>query len=172
MKFFTYTITCILLIAFLGLFILKKPNGETWLSLGDLLPQTSSLDHQIDTLNDKFSKLYDKLSKTDNHHQSELIKIYRWQDGQGNWSYSDSPTNVSESEEVFINPNDMIVLPDLTETHVNSVKALNTDKKTSEPLLTRPINKILTLYEDTNNVQALMDAREQQISQAIHDNKK
>lgn len=169
MKFFVYVITCLVIIAFLGLFIVKKPNGETWLTINDLLSDKIIIADKIEPIREQFSALYQRIIVSTNH-QSDDVKIYRWQDKNGHWSYSDHPSSLTENEEVQLDPDDVIVLPALTSPEHNSSSSKNTEHTVQEASLTPSTNKVLELYKDANNVQKLINERQQNLSDTIKNN--
>jgi hypothetical protein len=74
MKFFVYLISIIAIIALAGLFVFKQPNGQAWLSLDDLLPNTQIINEKIDIVTKKVSEVFD-------NNQAEIdnkVKVYRW----------------------------------------------------------------------------------------------
>lgn len=168
MKFFVYLISIIAIIALAGLFVFKQPNGQAWLSLDDLLPNTQIINEKIDIVTKKVSEVFD-------NNQAEIdnkVKVYRWKDSNGNWSYSDKPDASMKNEEIQFDPENIIKLPSID---VPSVNLSNTNSKvkqgseSSNTLLTSP-SKVVELYKDANNVQTLMDARQKKLSKVIKDN--
>ena len=169
MKFFIYVITCLLIIAFLGLFIVKKPNGETWLTINDLLPDKIIIADKIEPISEQLSAVYQRITASTNH-QSDDVKIYRWQDKNGHWGYSDQPNSSTENEEVRFYPDDVIVLPALSSSENNLSGSKKTEHTIQETSLTPSTNKVLELYKDANNVQNLINERQQNLSEAIKNN--
>ncbi len=173
MKFFVYLISFILILALMGLFVLKKPTGQAWLTIDDVLPKTLMIDKEIKSITDKLSIAYENITtnKDSLTEQSNEVKIYRWKDSNGNWVYSDKLKNSVESEEVLLDPNDVIVLPAFEVSTNNSPNSYSPQKgnKASPSSLTAPPSKVLNLYKDANNVQKLMDERQHNISKAIKD---
>jgi len=168
MKFFVYLISFILILALMGLFVLKKPNGQTWISVNDLLPNTSMIDGKIKSFTGKILLAYESFRSAENN-KIELgneVKIYRWKDSNGNWSYSDKPNASVESKQVFLDPKDIVVLPAF-EVPTNDDLLQKNNKALPSSLPTSP-SKILDVYKDANNVQKLMDDREQNINKAIN----
>lgn len=173
MKFFIYLISIILILSLMGLFILKKPNGQAWIVIGDFLPNTFIFDKEIESIADKFKVTYESFTASESNQvgQGSEVKVYRWKDSKGNWSYSDKPRESADSEEVFFDPKDIVVLPEFKATLNDFSKPAPPIKKekTLPSSLTTSPSKVLDLYKDANNVQKLMDGREQSISEAIKD---
>lgn len=167
MKFFAYLMTVILIIALAGLFIFKKPNGQAWLSVNNLLPTTQVIKAKIDLAGNEIQQLLNSASPE----KESNVKVYRWKDSNGNWSYSDKPNASTSSEAVFFDAKDIVVLPTIK---TPDVDLPNIDEKPDngapKTLMTTP-TKVLELYKDANNVQKLMDAREDKLSDAIKNSK-
>jgi len=164
-KIFLYLLSIIVIIALMGLFVIKKPDGQAWLSLDDLSFKTHEIENTVKSLTNKFSVAYDNYTKEDD----SQLKIYRWKDNNGNWSYSDNPESAAHSEEVFLDPKAIVVLPAVelsTNTLPNSIK--KHDKATPSTESNVP-SKVLSIYKDANNVQNIMNDRQQTISKAIKD---
>ncbi len=167
MKFFVYLTSIISIIALTGLFVFKQPNGQPWLSLDGFLPNGQVMDEKINSVTSKLKQVFEKyaLEKENN------VKVYRWKDSNGHWSYSDKPQAPFESEEILFNPKDIIVLPAFDAPTIDSSK-LNSKEKhdnvSPNSVITTP-SKVLDLYKDANNVQKLMNARQQKVSKAIED---
>lgn len=168
MKFFVYLASILLIIALAGLFVLKKPNGQTWLSAESFLPTTQLIKEKVNTAKSHLQSML----KTDTLESEASTPIYRWKDSNGDWNYSDKPSSTIPSEEVFLDSKDVIVLPafDVSSVKSNTVNSKNkADNSPSNTLVPTP-SKVLDLYKDANNVQKLMDTREQEISKAIKEN--
>ena len=165
MKLFLYLISVIVIIALMGLFVIKKPDGQAWLSLDDLSFNTHEIENTVKSLTSKLSVVHDNYTKEDD----SQLKIYRWKDSKGNWSYSDNPESEMQSEEVFLDPKAIIVLPSLelsTNDLPNSIKKHDTVSSSTE---SNAPSKVLSIYKGANNVQKIMDERQQTISKAIKD---
>jgi hypothetical protein len=170
MKFFFYLTSIIIIVALMGLFVLKKPDGQPWFTVEGLLPKKVTIESNISDMKEKLLVTYEKLSLPDDSKltQGRDVKIYRWKDSNGDWSYSDKPKVSAENEAVFLDPNDVIVVPAFkaaSNTLPQAKSATKEDNATPSLLTTSPSN-ILNLYEDANNVQKLMDTRQNTIEKA------
>ena len=177
MKNFIYLLSCILILAIAGLFVLKNPSGKAWLTTNDLLPNTVLVEQKVKSITEQVLAAYDNLSITENSQKSEL-KIYRWKDSSGNWHYSDTPQLSGNSEEVQFDANDITVLPAFEaaenktiNTNVNNSvnNSVNTRANTAAP---NTPNKIVNLYQDAKSVQKLMDNRAENIAKTVENNTK
>jgi hypothetical protein len=146
---------CLLVtIAFVGPMVLKKPDGTPFMK--------SPLD-------------WFSTSTTSSHNNesssSTIQSFYKWQDDDGTWHYADKPPAGKNIETVTVN------------THTNLLQGLRVDKKKEQTVLektpevqvesssialpmTVPIEKVLKLVEDANNVQQLVDDRNKKIEHA------
>lgn len=163
MKLFMYLLSIILIIALSGLFIFKQPNGQAWLSVNSFIPNTQRMDEVINLARQKLHQLFE----SDLSEKEGAIKVYRWKDSNGHWNYSDNPKASTKSEEVIFDPKDIQVLPTF---NASSADLSNSKKKydnSEQKTLSTSPSKVLELYQDANNVQKLMDARQDKISKAI-----
>lgn len=168
MKVFVYLISIIAIIALAGLFVFKQPNGQAWLSLDGFLPDTQVINEKINLVTKKVHKIFDNNKAEINN----KVKVYRWKDSNGNWSYSDNPDASMENEEMLFDPKNIVVLPAFDVPTVNSSDTNSKEKHDNvspNTLMTSP-RKVLELYKDANNVQQLMDDRQKKVSKAIKDN--
>lgn len=166
MKFFTYLLSIISIIALTGLFIFKQPNGQAWLSVNSFIPNTQRMDEAINLARKKLHQLFE----SDLSENEGAIKVYRWKDSNGHWNYSDNPKVSTKNEEVFFNPKDILVLPTFNTPSVDLSNSKEKYDNTEPKALGTSPSKVLELYQDVNNVQKLMDARQDNISKAIKEN--
>jgi hypothetical protein len=165
MKLFVYLLPIILIIAVAGLFFLKQPNGQAWLSVDDFVSNTQIISEKINLATNKLNAVFEKpISKNDG-----TIKVYRWKDSNGHWSYSDKPKASIESEEILFDQKNSVVLPVFS---LPTVDTLNSNPKekfdSSAPNTSlNTTSKVLELYKEAKNVQKLMDARQKNVSEAI-----
>lgn len=171
MKFFVYLISFILILALMGLFVIKRPGGQAWLTFDDVIPKKLMIDKEIEFIADKFLASFENFTTKEDSQveQGSEVKIYRWKDTNGNWSYSDKPRSSADSEEVFLDPNDVVVLPAFkaSSSDLSTSKSSIQDNKLPPSHSNTTPSKILDLYKDANNVQKLMDERQQNISNEI-----
>lgn len=164
MKFFVYLISFIAIMALMGLFIFKQPNGQPWLSVDKLLPNTPAIEKNISAITSKIKTISLSTDIEDSSH----VNVYRWQDVNGNWSYSDKPNAAFDSEKLSLNPDEILVLPSFEPPKNDVAKPISDEKRSLSPK-TSPPSKVMELYKNANNVQKIMDGREQQISKAINE---
>ena len=166
MKFFIYLITIIVIIALAGLFVFKQPNGQAWLSIEDFLLNTQAINEKVNLVTNQLHEVF----KSNIPEKNTTVKVYRWKDSNGNWSYSDKSKAPNESTELLFDQNNIVVLPAFDTTTTNSSNPIKNHGNTaSKDLITKP-NKVVELYKDVNNVQGLMDTRQDTIAEAIKKN--
>lgn len=167
MKTFIYIISLVLALAVLGLFVIKQPNGEPWLSLDAFLPDTLKIADKVNLVTDKFNNVYKNITSQ----ESDDIKVYRWKDADGNWSYSDNPNEMSNSQELTLNPDDVMVMPSFDASTINppESKTNKSKVKASPSNEANSPSKVLDVFKEANNVQKIMDDRQNKLSKAIKD---
>lgn len=165
MKFFIYLLSILSIIALAGLFVFKQPNGQSWLSVDSFIPNTEKMNEIINFANNKVQQVF----KNDSPENNSTVKVYRWKDSNGQWYYSDKPKASTKSEEVIFDSKDIIVLPAFDEPLSGSTNPKEKQDKASSKVLIPSPSKVLDLYQDANNVQKLMDSRQQNISKVIKD---
>lgn len=145
-------------IAFVGLFVLKKPDGTPWLSLNEFMPTTEGLTIDLPDLPDH----------NDSSTDASADNIYRWKDENGHWQFSDTPPTglIAERIEVTGDLNqDIAEPPPLIPEQTAEVTTTSVD--TSSPLPIAPTtispDKIQKLMEDTQNIQNIMDSRQAEL---------
>ncbi len=99
----------VLLLGVAGLFIIKKPNGQTWLSTADLVPSTAVLTAQI---NNWLGRAERKIARSiNNDTRTGKTKVYKWRDSAGNWHVSDQPSNAAGGldEMIHVDPDTNLI---------------------------------------------------------------
>ncbi|MBB1367949.1 DUF4124 domain-containing protein [Pseudoalteromonas sp. SR44-5] len=118
MKYFAYLAIMVLLISVAALFYLQRPDGQTWLTSDGISSKSNQLTEQmVELSSDTFAiaaKLVSETSQkvvesiTDESSVATTV-IYKWQDQQGQWHYSDQPNPNGTSEKVILDPRDITV---------------------------------------------------------------
>lgn len=135
----------ILLAAFVGLFFLNGPNGEPMLSLDDLKPTLPKVESS-----------------------SVPTKVYKWQDENGVWQFSNQPVDEGQGEVIELDGK------------INTMPAVDTSilnagrKASSSPspgmsippgLTTVSGDKVQEMMDTVNNLQESVDNRKAEIDQ-------
>jgi len=147
-KFFSL----MMLLAFVGFFVMKRPDGQPWLTVDDLMPNMSA-------------------AKTEARAIAKPGEVYRWQDDEGMWHFSDEPP----VKQVALDP--VKLQPDR-----NLIQGLRNKEPAQEasaepeqdqpgmdlPLPTTiPIKDIPKLLDDARKVQDLMNERQKQLEKVL-----
>lgn len=91
MKRFSYFVFALLIIAVLGLFVIKLPNGDTVLSIDDL-------NYSVKRVKIMIPESIDLPSV--NFTEEESVNVYMWVDEQGITHYSDVPVEGAKQAEL------------------------------------------------------------------------
>ncbi|MDQ9092526.1 DUF4124 domain-containing protein [Pseudoalteromonas haloplanktis] len=119
MKYFSYLVIMILLISVAALFYLQRPDGQPWLTSDEITRQSREIKEQVVGLStDTFAHAVKTVSDTSkkvaasitSNSSSGAIVIYKWQDKQGQWHYSDNPNPDGNSQQMLLDPNDITVV--------------------------------------------------------------
>lgn len=161
-KFFAF----ILVLGLAGMFVLKDPNGQAFLSVDDFIPDTSKITASVEKI----------LPEQVVGGGSEKTMVYRWQDANGNWQFSDQPPSDVIAEQVLIDthlnsdiapPTPKTKAPVSEQRSGNAVWIGDSDSTPSIGTTVSP-DKIEKLVDDAKNVQQLIDNRDQQLQDALH----
>lgn len=138
--------------------------------MDEFLPSTQMISEKINSATNKLHKVF----KNDITEKDSAVKVYRWKDRNGNWSYSDKPKVATESEEVLYNPKNIVVLPTFKVSPIDSPNSKLEEKhaNTSPNTVNSSQNRVLELYKNANNVQKIMDGRQEKLSKAIQSSTK
>ena len=171
MKRFVWLLFATLLLAVMVLFVLKRPDGQTWLSIDnitytiiDTIGQNDVISDAENALNTAFENVSNRLDKNTNSGTKTII--YRWQDAQGAWHFSDKPNTQGVSETVELNSQDITVIPAISLDKEQTVPTLSIQKHLPES----PINRLLeakNVLDDAKQVQGLVDKRQAELDRAI-----
>ena len=143
----------ILLAAFAGLFFVAGPNGEPILALDDLKPDSPRLESS---------------SGTSAGTSAGTTKVYKWQDENGVWQFSNQPIDEGQGEVLELDG--IINTMPATDTSI-----LNAGRTTSSlpssgmsippSLTTLPGDKVQEMMDTVNNLQQSVDDRKADIDQ-------
>ena len=167
MKLFLKIMIFIVVLACAGPFILKRSDGRPWMTFSDLkAPDLSVPD--ISPLTDQVKKLHN--TNTDN--SADQTIVYKWQDRDGVWHFSDKASTSIPSEEFAIKHNTNMVhmekqeIPGETpriqaDENVVQNETVSLDPKAS------PYEQLPNLIDQAKNVEKLLDQHQQQQEQVI-----
>lgn len=159
MKKFVYLITLILILSIGSLFVLKSPKGKPWLNISDFYDFHAISQKAISIKNTVFNRAESLMNNESDP------SIYKWQDEQGVWHYSDKK---QPNGKVWIKPQNLTVIPAIEPLEKEEVKSYTSEKKLNgSGLNTKSGNKVKDLINDTNNVQELMNNRTKNIDKQL-----
>jgi len=161
MKTFIYLLSCVLFICLGSLFFLKQPDGTAWLKVSDF-DKSSSI---LSTVDDIKSTIVIK-SKSLLESATPQEPIYKWQDEQGVWHYSDTQQSGAE---IYKTPDNLTVIPaeKTVPVSVKNNKAMEAKKNGNEQSKSEKSNKVDTLIKDAKGIQQLMDDRTKKIDENL-----
>ncbi len=170
MKYFTYLAMSVMIIAVTLLFFIKKPNGQPWLSTSVIYSESTEIKDEMVALSsgalDSITLAITTASEKITGATFELENpkpIYKWQDGQGQWHFSDVPNKNGKSEVVKLNPADInVVVAEDTAILSGSAKsaALPFPQRAPEVYNSESINK---LFEDAEKAKKRIEQRSKEV---------
>ncbi|GAA62300.1 hypothetical protein P20311_0068 [Pseudoalteromonas sp. BSi20311] len=170
MKYFTYLAMSVMIISVTLLFFIKKPNGQPWLSTSVIYSESIEIKDEMVALSsgalDSITLAITTASEKITGATFELENpkpIYKWQDGQGQWHFSDVPNKNGKSEVVKLNPADInVVVAEDTAILSGSAKsaALPFPQRAPEIYNSESINK---LFEDAEKAKKRIEQRSKEV---------
>ena len=170
LKSFVYLAVMVSLLALGGLFVLKKPNGQPWLTLADL------------GLNNPIQSIKNIELPTVSGSDGGQTTVYRWRDQNG-WQFSDTfPEGFSADQvkEITINPDTNLIqgfkLPEpepVTEPSVAAKPKSGEDTLGSQLLNNIPLpmtiqgEELQQLINDAKGLQNLSDEQAQALEDLL-----
>jgi len=160
----------VLLLSAAGLFVMKRPDGQTWLSLNEVTPDLQQTKFEVKQFSKDAIKTIKNVFNDESEEVNKNVTVYRWKDEKGNWHFSDKPNE--KTEKVILDSSKITVLPsfkkDANKTEITSNK--NESSFSIPTPTTIAPDKIKDLIQDANNIQNLIDNREKQISESLNNN--
>tara|TARA_R110000822_G_scaffold8688_6_gene34085 strand:+ start:639 stop:1142 length:504 start_codon:yes stop_codon:yes gene_type:complete len=162
MKYFTYLAVSVMIIAVISLFYLKKPNGETWLSTSVVINESQQIkDKIISFTSNTFEQAVSSVSNTPSTTRS---KIFKWQDQQGQWHFSDTPHPNGKSVEVKLDPKDInVVVAQDTAILSGSSKSSAVNSTSATPTVYDPVS-IKKVFDDAEKAKQKLEQRTKQLN--------
>ena len=151
-----------MIIAVISLFYLKKPNGETWLSTSVVSNQSQQIKDKIISLtSNTFEQAVNSVSNTSSTTRS---KIFKWQDQQGQWHFSDTPHPNGKSVEVKLDPKDInVVVAQDTAILSGSSKSSAVSSTSATPTVYDPVS-IKKVFDDAEKAKQKLEQRTKQLN--------
>lgn len=156
MKLFVRLLIFVVVLALAGPFFIKGPDGQP-------LWTVSRVKHSMMTRWDRLQRSL--FAKTDLPGVSTNVTVYRWQDENGQWHYTQEPPENITSDVLLIDPEtNLISLPALPA----PVVAEDAPNTTPEPLAAPSgplpnIEQTQKLIEDAQALQGVVDKRDQKL---------
>lgn len=162
MKYFTYLAVSVMIIAVISLFYLKKPNGETWLSTSVVINESQQIKDKIILFtSNTFEQAVSSVSNTPSTTRS---KIFKWQDQQGQWHFSDTPHPNGKSVEVKLDPKDInVVVAQDTAILSGSSKSSAVNNTSATPTVYDPVS-IKKVFDDAEKAKQKLEQRTKQLN--------
>lgn len=163
MKLFLKLLVFIVVLACAGPFLLKRSDGRPWMTTSDLkapdlgVPEISPITDQLEVLSED----------TPAEKKTQLTTVYKWQDENGGWHFSNKEDPSHPGEEVKIKNNTNTVSMPAPEKHTgtprpyhsrdvvkNETTALDTDAS--------PYGQVPKLIDKAKDVDNVLEQRRQQ----------
>lgn len=176
MKYFTYLVVSIMILAVLSLFYLKKPDGQAWLSISSMSEQSLQISSQLlSKSSNTFHQALTSVKQASDSLASSIYndtankeiannKIYKWQDNNGQWHYADSPNPDGDSIEFILDPKHITVVKAEDTSILNSSSSTNTgalDLHIPHVITPESIDK---LVNDAESVEHKLEQRNKEIN--------
>ena len=177
MRFFAFLMIAVLILAMAGPFFIKGRDGRPLLTAGEVFPSGDELRGAArngwNGLVRKAERMLDR--QKDATPPGQTMAIYKWQDTQGNWHYSDDPNPKGASEQMLVDPNANVVpgLPVERTAPPSGEPAAQPPKSQDDAGLPVPISlspgRVKELVEDAQRVQEVLDDRSEAMDAASRD---
>ena len=172
MNYKSYMIIMVMLIAVASLFVLKRPDGQPWLSMDTVLNKvegdTQSLLNESKRQLDKAVDYAKQATSGEDSKAPSQPTIYKWQDAQGNWIYSDKPNPKGNSRTHHLDPSKVTIM-DAEDTSILYQKEQSAQQEALKANAMNP-QDVKALIKDTKNIQKLMDDRQKQLDAVMESN--
>jgi len=158
----------ILILGLAGPFIMKGADGRPLMKWQDLIPDFSSMKRKVSGMlsdvNDTVGGLSGDSNDTEEISDFGKTKVYRWQDENGRWQYSDTPPPSQATETLLINPDVNIVqsteLPKDPEPEEQETDAKGSGIGVPLPMTVSP-GDARQLIKDAKGINDLMQKRQE-----------
>jgi len=159
-KIYYRTLLTIVIVACLMPFVIKGRDGRPLLQLTDLkMPALAvSGKESIGRLGDSFDQSEKSARQTDK------VTVYRWQDDQGIWHFSDAENPAGHSEAVQVSLDKTVPAMPLSDTSAPGRPANRAEELLAEPL---PLLHAGEVLEQARNVETVLRQRYQRQEQLV-----
>jgi len=172
MKIFIKLLCFVVILGLVGPFIMRAPNGQPYMDYRKLIPSLSGAQNSMKRWwnNDdaEHQSAEEKIQSNETSTNSwGKTRIYRWQDENGVWQYTDKPPTNVNVETLWLNPNENIVasqpvstVSEIAETEANAAKQPGFELPL--PLTVAP-SEVPQLFEDAQQLRELMQQRNEKL---------
>lgn len=161
MKMFVSLMALLLMVALIGPFVLKRPDGKNWMDVSELAPDIE-VKGSFAQLKLKAYRWFNQLRRGQGDANAGKTKVYRWQAADGSWQFSDHPATNVKADTVWIDPNTNLIAPPPERKKPEAEKPAATN--VAMPMSLNPA-RVEKLIKDAEAVQGLMDKRYNEIDQ-------
>jgi len=149
----------LLLVALASLFFLHGPSGKPFLTWGDFKPD-EKLTGQISEL----------LEDTQSESQNQPTEVYKWQDKDGVWQFSNRAEDAVGAETIELNGAINTMAPLAASAEKSPVTTKQTPALPIPSLTTAPIDQALDTINQAKQLQQTIDKRKSDLDEAIRGN--
>lgn len=141
-KLFAKLMALVVVLALAGPFFIRGPDGEPLVSVNNIR-------HDLSVAGAGFARHWQKLI-TRFRPDAETVPVYRWQDADGSWHFSESANPDGTGELIYVDPNQNVV------PGYDDLGAQQSDSEASK-------GNIRGILDETHNARQLMDERNAEI---------
>ena len=157
----------LMLCAIISLFFISKPNGQK------LLNPTVILQDVVHAVEQVKVDITDIELFSDTNDNPKSVTLYRWQDSQGQWHFTDKKNNIpnrnknAQANAITITANSSIAVKKTAHTETVETDNKQPQAPATESLSAHPLSNAFNTLEDAKNIQTLMDNHGEQLDNAI-----
>lgn len=150
----------LLLLGLVGLFVIKRPGGETFLSLDDFKPEIS--------VADSVDRLWGE--EQAERASGQPVQVYKWQDENGIWQFSNRAEDAAGAETMeldgVINTMPAVAMPE----PATAAKPEKSAATSMPSLTTVPLSDAIETINQAKQLQQTIDDRKSELDKAIQPN--
>ncbi|MBT4519900.1 MAG: hypothetical protein HOC23_07825 [Halieaceae bacterium] len=166
MGLFIKFIVFLLILGLSGLFFLKRPDGNPWLSIDDF-------DLSLPLKDIVATQQLERLKTPTDESEGEGVTVYRWRGEDGSWQFSDVSPGPGIGEKLTVSTNTNRSIAPLADTAAKpkgdtpEQNTLNPNQGLPISPTTIPLDQIPALIEDARKLQIKLDKRHEKMEQAV-----
>lgn len=101
LKLFVRLMLLVLVLALAGPFFIKGPDGEPMLTMSDVKRTAARTG---DSFKAQWRRMKGDVGRAAGNENAGKVKMYRWQDAQGQWHFSNEAPDGVTVEEIYVDP--------------------------------------------------------------------